>query len=102
MPKPKLQRKLTERMLSVLLVLDAADRPLPPNTIATRLGFHSGHLPGKPQCNHAGRRMGPAQRVIFALNALTKRGLVRWGDRPDGLSGTAYEITGEGRKALSK
>lgn len=37
-----------------------------------------------------GRVMAPAQRVIFSLTALRKRGLVGLGRRLDGLSGTAY------------
>lgn len=93
-------RLLTERMRQVLVVLAKADRPMSPNMIAMRIGFTTGHLPGKAQCNHAGRQMGPAQRIIFALIALTNRGFVRYGSRPDGLSGTAYEITAAGHKAL--
>lgn len=92
--------RLTERMRAVLATLDKAGRPLPPNMIGHRLGFHTGHLPGNAQCNHAGRVMGPAQRVIFTLIALRNLGLVRCGSRSDGLSGTAYEITGAGRAAL--
>ena len=93
-------KPLTQRMIDILKTLDKADRPLSPNAIGQRLGFSTGHLPGKSQCNHAGRVMGPAQRVTFALIGLSNRGLVRCGRRPDGLSGTAYEITGAGRKQL--
>jgi len=50
--------------------------------------------------SHTGKRMGPANRVNFAVTALERRGLVRYARRPDGLSGGAYEITDAGLSAL--
>jgi hypothetical protein len=40
----------------------------------------------------------PAQRVIGTVIGLDRRGLVRLGRRNDGLSGTAYQLTDEGRR----
>jgi hypothetical protein len=47
------------------------------------------------------RTFGDAQRVIFPLNRLRDLGLVYVTSRPDGLSGTAYGITAEGKKAIA-
>lgn len=87
---------MTERMNAVLVVLFNNQRAMTPNEIGHALGFHHGHKPGAPSCNHAGRTMGAAQRVIGALNALRARKLVDFERRPDGLSGTAYRITKKG------
>lgn len=46
--------------------------------------------------------MGDAQRVIGSLNGLVKRGLVTFGRRADGLTGTAYRLTETGRTAATE
>lgn len=65
-----------------------------PNDIAKACGLRR----GQDKNRHArdGRAMAPAQRVIFPLIALRKRGLVDMTRRPDGLSGTAYVLTDNG------
>jgi len=90
--------KLTQRMRDVIKVLREHDGPMTPNNIGRSLGFNTGHREKGPQSNHCGRVMGPAQRVIFSLTALRRHGLVIMTRRPDGLSGTAYELSFKGRQ----
>lgn len=94
---------MTKRQRDVLTVLATPGfngRAIPPNDIAALLGFRT----GQDRNRHArdGRAMGPAQRVIFPLSALRKRGFVAMSPRTDGLSGTAYRITDAGRLALEE
>lgn len=97
-------KPLTRRMTDVLAVLHRAfddGRPqLTSNEIGRRLGFSTGHVGGH-RCSHNGRVMGPAQRVTFALIGLKQRGLVTMTNRRDGLSGTAYMLTGAGIELMS-
>lgn len=90
---------MTATMRRVLRVLEAATVPMTASEIAHGCKFQR----GQDRNRHArdGRRMSVAQRVIFPLIGLRKLGLVRYGSRPDGLSGTAYVITGDGRKEFS-
>lgn len=96
------ERPLTERMVAILRVL-AEESPRTPNAIGYALGFRpapsQGGLGGG---RGSGAGTGVAQRVNFPLTALRKRGLVGFGWRPDGLSGTAYSITSDGRAALAE
>lgn len=91
---------MTDRMrqvLDALARLEARGRvPASANEIAYEIGFTSGQ-PGHHMTARDGRGMAPAQRVIFSLTALRKRGLVGLGRRLDGLSGTAYRLTATGR-----
>lgn len=90
---------ITPRMADVLRALLRADKPLTSNAIGTACGFRAGYNERTKSVHttHAGKVQGPAQRVIGALNGLRKRGLIDFGSRPDGLSGTAYSLTTKGR-----
>lgn len=99
---------MTERMLGILRVLAAEARRDPPlsgamtcNAIGSALGFRHGGRPSEYGVRYArdGRVMGPANRVNFAVTRLVDLGLVRFAHRPDGMSGTAYEITEAGLRA---
>ncbi len=95
-------KPLTIRM--VLCEAHGTDRAnMYPNENAMKLGFQTGHRERGPQSNHAGRVMGPAQRIIFTLIGLRHRGLIAMTRRRDGLSGTAYALSAKGiqyREAL--
>lgn len=71
--------------------------PATANVIAYEIGFTRGQE-GDHKHARDGRRMAPAQRVIFSLTALRRLGLVDFGPRRDGLSGTAYRLTPEGER----
>lgn len=96
-------RPLTDRQRQVLEVLRAHSETeegrlygLPANTIGHRIGFRT----GSDRHAHDGRMMGAANRVNGSLQGLERRGLVGWGPRRDGLSGTAFKITQPGLEAL--
>ena len=91
---------ITPRMAEVLRALLRANKPLTGNAIGTACGFRPGYNERTKSVHttHAGKVQGPAQRVIGALNALRKRGLIDFGSRSDGLSGTAYALTSKGRE----
>ena len=95
---------ITPRMADVLRALLRADKPLTGNAIGTACGFRAGYneRTKSDHTTHAGKVQGPAQRVIGALNTLRKRGLIDFGRRPDGLSGTAYTLTPKGRTFCRK
>lgn len=97
---PEAMKPLTERMQKVLSMLANAEWPMTGNQLGRAIGYRLGQDPGKH--SHNGRAMGPAQRVIGSLTALRSRGLVDFGSRPDGLSGTAYSITKAGREWLAR
>ena len=90
---------ITPRMAEVLRALLRATKPLTGNQIGTACGLRGGYNERTKSVHttHAGKVQGPAQRVIGCLNALRKRGLIDFGSRPDGLSGTAYYLTPKGR-----
>lgn len=93
-------RPLTEKMRTVLKAMDKITteaRPKPPNQIAYEA------YPGRKWAlSHNGKRMGGGSQITFTLQALQRRGYIHWAfGRTDGLSGTAYYITPEGRAALS-
>jgi hypothetical protein len=91
---------ITPRMAEVLRALVRATQPLTGNQIGSACGLRGGYNERTKSVHttHAGKVQGPAQRVIGALNALRKRGLIDFGSRPDGLSGTAYTLTSKGRE----
>jgi hypothetical protein len=96
---------LSELMVGVLRALrDAGARgefALTPNRIAIDMGLDNEvRRLGKGSGSWTGY-MGPAQRIIFPLNALHNRGYVGRRRRPGGRSGTAYGITNAGRDALA-
>lgn len=97
--RPSEEPGITSRMAEVLRALVLANRPLTGNQIGQACGFRAGR---DTRHTHAGKVQGPAQRVIGALNALRRRGLIDLGDRPDGLSGTAYALTTKGREFCQK
>lgn len=74
----------------------------PPSHIAAGIGkqpVHGGRGQGGRGKGH--RVFNPAHRIISSLTGLRKRGLVTWGQRHDGYSGTAYRLTEEGRDAAT-
>lgn len=105
------ERELTDRMIGVLFVL-AEEREnggynpaLTGNDIALALGFqHGGRRRGSGAAGRGGWSgwMAPANRVIYTVNGLRKRGLVSFSHRPDGMSGTADRITDEGLTELDR
>lgn len=114
---PAPPRPLTQNMVKVLEALVALDdaaqerdrargytaepglATFTPARVAIAAGFTSGQDGGRS--GHDGRRMSEAQRVIRPMTVLESRGLIRWGRRTDGLSGSAYAITEAGRRALA-
>lgn len=90
---------MTDRMIQILRALEAEGEAMSCNAIGLALGFDHG-MHGN-RLSHSGKRMGPANRVNFAVSRLDALGLVRLGSRPDGLSGTAYSITQDGRDFLA-
>ena len=96
--RPSYSDAVTERMRQVLEVLARNGGAMTCNEIGYACGFTSGMAGGR--ISHNGKSMGPANRVNFAVTALERRGLVAFGHRRDGLSGSAYRITDAGRSAL--
>lgn len=96
---------MTPRQTAILRALSESAEPMSANGIGYALGFRPGEVQASIPKHSAGggciRSMGPAQRVNFPLTALRRRGLVGFGRRPDGRSGTAYVITADGRAALA-
>lgn len=103
---------LTPLMRQILDALDALRTdsrlriyPSTPNRIAIEMGLDSDV---RRQGNGAAGRggwagvMAPSQRIIFPLTALRKRGLVYLCSRPDGMSGTAYGLTDEGKLEIAE
>lgn len=95
---------LTPRMraiLDALAELHAQRRyPATPNEIGYALGFMDGgrrHGHGANGPYGWTGHMGPANRVIFSLIALEKRGLIAWVDRRDDLSGRAVALRRDGK-----
>ena len=107
------ERPLSPKMLDLLRVMreayvawcagESMDYPMTPNSIAYAMGYRPGDA---KSANHGRgnttRVMGPAVHVNTALTALRKRGLVTFGARPDGLSGTAYSLTEAGFRETEK
>lgn len=61
------------------------------NEIGYKLDLPRVEARGRGNGRGSGHRVfGPAQRIIFPLTALRKRGLICFTSRNDGLSGTAY------------
>jgi hypothetical protein len=91
-------------MLDVLRVLDKAGlEGMTPNAIGTALDLprvFGGRGAGGRGRGH--RTFGPAQRVIFTLTRLRDLGLVDYGPRADGRTGTQYFITDAGQEALEE
>ena len=97
---------LTPRMREVLTALRHLrvhrrpyGYPSTPNEIAITAGYREGgirHGNGAARMGGWSGHMAPANRITFALIALRRRGLVERTTRRDGLSGTAYELTGAG------
>lgn len=90
-------KPLTPRMRQVMLVLlEGCDIEfgMTPNWIGIKCGFQT----GSDRHAHDGRMMGPANRVNACITGLEQRGLVSFGRRRDGLSGSAYRLTSTGVK----
>jgi len=76
-------------------------QPHTPNEIGWRAGAKTIEGSGRGSGRGSGHRVfGKAQQIIPVLTSLRARGLIALRSRPDGWSGTAYELTDEGRAAL--
>lgn len=92
--------KLTPLMQDILFVLAEfresgrkGDYPATPNAIGYKLGLAPVHSRGMGTGRGRGHRVfGPAQRIIFPLLALERRGRIVWTQRPDGRSGRAVAL----------
>lgn len=90
---------MTPKMRALLDVFARSpDETLTPNVAGSLMDPQ--HRPRR-RLNRAGRYTGYGSLVSFTLQALHRRGLIEWGPRPDGLTGTAYRITEEGLDAAS-
>lgn len=94
---------LTPKMKAVLLAMDDIGDAAPPNQIGRLAVREYGYdMPNRYGRQHHGGTMGEGSFIAPILTALTKRELIGWGRRPDGLSGTAYRITREGREVAER
>lgn len=84
---------LSDLQRRVLLVLLNSGRAEPPADIAYEMGFQP-----EPSRGRSARVFSPAQKIIGPLTGLRGRGLVGTAARRDGLSGTAYVLTVEGKR----
>lgn len=94
---------MTQTTEDILRTLDQQGE-LTPNRIGRYVFPDAQPVHGSGHGNGRGsghRVFGEAQRVIFPLNRLKVLGLVYVASRSDGLSGTAYGITPEGKEAIS-
>jgi len=99
---------MTETMERILVLMLRRKRSHTPGRddamtcaeIAHGLGFHRGMDDGRAA--HDGRSMSPAQRVIFPVIALRKRGLLGYAARPNGLTGGADRLTAEGERVAAE
>lgn len=89
-------RPITERQRRILHYL-AENGTDTPAGIAYGIGITKG--PRRRRGPWSGYQ-SPAQHIISSLTGLRRRGLIGFGSRSDGLSGTAYTITAEGRATL--
>lgn len=88
---------MTDRMWLILEHLNAFDDHVSrtPNQIGYAIGV-------EPRGGAQYRSRGPGSIIARQLTSLRTRGLVWFGSRDDGLSGTAYHITDVGRAYLKK
>lgn len=84
---------MTLPMLEVLRALRRAESP----RTAAEVGRACGHWRGNSKPTRDGRSMSPAQRVMFPLAALVKRGLVTRGVRFGVITSTVFELSEAGR-----
>lgn len=89
-------RVLSPRMVRVLEVLAEARRPMTANEIGRAVGAPSSRRVKGPWAGP----QAPSQQVVPCITGLRRRGLVSFGPRPDGQSGSADRITAAGRAAL--
>lgn len=96
-PRP-LSDKMKRVLLGMLELQEGGERSATPNNIGRQCGYDRGMAkPGR-----LARSSGEAIHVTTALTALRKRGLIAFGRRPDGLSGTAYGLTQLGEEEARK
>lgn len=94
---------MTPKQTAILRILDTATRPMTPNEIGYRMNRDPDpdvHLPSGHGKHWHGGTIAPGSMVGFMLGHLRRRGWLESARRPDGLSGTAYRITPDGREAL--
>lgn len=106
MPRPWKELTSAERMDAVLLaVAEVAGREGGATASAVAVKVQEEHRFGETKRGNHGtgnttRRMNDAVRVTPAITALRSRGLITFGERPDGLSGTADRLTAAGRERV--
>lgn len=90
--------QMTPKMRAALVALAADGRSLSPNEIG--YGMRAAGVDVPKRMSRQGRSMGPGSMIVPVLKALERRRWIAWGSRRDGLTGTAYCITDDGRAAL--
>lgn len=92
-------KPITDRQRDILryLLIRSVSYGVTPAEIARGIGITRG--PRRQRGPWSGYQ-SPAQYIIGSLTGLSRRGYINLTRRPDGLSGTAYTITREGREAL--
>lgn len=103
MGKPWAELSSAERLDAILMAVDALDEErwgcATGNAIAYRVGIrHAMEYPrsGNHGSGNVARQMSHATRVTPGITALRNRGLLTFGRRSDGLSGTADHLTRAG------
>lgn len=96
------ERPLTRLSLSVLYAMRELGDDRTPNEIGAQAGAKPVTGGGRPGRGRGHRTFGNAQQIIPVLTSLRKRGLIEFGYRRDGRSGTAYSLTAAGRDLLRK
>lgn len=85
---------MTALQVLVLAALVEANIPQTPNEIGAYCEAHGWTPPRHPA--HDGRRMGLGSMLRSPISSLERQGLVMFTARPDGLTGSAYELTSKG------
>lgn len=91
------ERPLAERQRKVLLILLAAEERGQWAMTANAIGYRVGAPRSRRVRGPWSGLQAPSQQVVPAIVGLRKRGLVTFGSRPGGLSGTADRLTDAGR-----
>jgi hypothetical protein len=108
--KPWAELSSAERMDAVLLAVAALEGEAgaaPAASVAHHVQAVMGHEMVPPRHGNHGRgnvarRMNDAVRVTPAITALRAKGLITFGRRPDGMSGTADRLTAQGRARVAE
>lgn len=87
------------RYTAILDVLSDGDAWFP-NQIGVAIRY--GGIELSTPHGHSGKRLGEGSAISPVLQALARRGWIRWTSRPDGRSGGAYRITTAGLDELHR